>query len=64
MIPTRASSVLNQLHSGVQVYVGTRLASKRNSHDDRGFKLITSVCAIRLRVFYKYVPLSTPFDHG
>jgi len=64
MIPTRALSVLNQLHSGVQVYVGTRLASKRNQYDDHGTKLTSSVCAIRLRVFYKYVPLSTSFDQG
>jgi hypothetical protein len=54
MIPTRASSVLNQLHSGVQVYVGTRLASKCNNPGGRSVRLTFSVCAIRLRVFYKY----------
>jgi hypothetical protein len=54
MIPTRASSVLNQLHSGVRAYVGTRLASKRPNPRGRSIQLTFSVCAIRLRVFYKY----------
>lgn len=53
MIRTRASSVLNRPHSGVPVYVGTRLASKLTIRIIRITELIISVCAIRLRVFYK-----------
>ena len=64
MIPTRALSVLNRLHSGVRVYVGTRLASKLKNSDQCRFELTYSVCAIRLRVFYKYDPLLRLNDNG
>jgi len=64
MIPTRALSVLNQLHSGVREYVDTRLASKLKNSGQCRFELTFSVCAIRLRVFYKYAPLQTLLDNG
>jgi hypothetical protein len=63
-IPTRALSVLNQLHSGARAYVGTRLASKSNNSGGLWIQLTFSVCAIRLRVFYKYVSLQTLVDNG
>ena len=54
MMTTRALSVLNRSFSGVQVFAVIKLASELELHVIRRTQLMDSVCAIRLRVFYKY----------